>query len=663
MARNPIQVQGRGGALTGGVTQRANYLRPARDNQNSQMLGRAFSTINSAFTAYNRNTQALEARTMADQLADAEQSQREAEAAARSIGEAAGMSGTDLSAQVLQNPAALAEYQEGQILGSMSQGARQIVNDMRQSDLFGDPERVGEFEAMLNENFAAMLTTTGESSTALQARGFLDTQPLRNSLINQNQEAAEVRIKENKETSLSEQLTTALLSGMEEDELYASFEQLIEVDRIGLGNQGVFNAVYGVLARINTLPDDASKMAVVEQFQALIASGEDGKTSRLLAKFNTQQQKTLIDTVERAEAALNSEMSARAIAEQKAADEAIVSQALQDIVAGKPLALLELFPDRPDLVEQLDNLQDTFNTLEREEIFASPDDVIARATSKNYLAQATRQMDAASNKPVTEQLALRNKLVDEGVSKGLLTEVDVFSMATYTAKYTDIASSDAYILSESELDVVISDMTALFEAAKMDFIQQDIDGVKRGQFARQMKAEVYSYFRQNEEAIRAQIAGGESINNIASPAIEYALQRTRSMRLAGTDQTFGGAMRDSLYKVQDQPGAKATFSRLAETFGFGEDVFSPPDLSAAALASFTGSANEFSGQTPQRPAVPEQPSAGISSNEEAVQAAEQRVYEQITEALEAAGFDFSSLPLAVQRRLEREALRFQQGDR
>ena len=663
MARNPIQVQGRGGALTGGVTQRANYLRPARDNQNSQMLGRAFSTINSAFTAYNRNTQALEARTMADQLADAEQSQREAEAAARSIGEAAGMSGTDLSAQVLQNPAALAEYQEGQILGSMSQGARQIVNDMRQSDLFGDPERVGEFEAMLNENFAAMLTTTGESSTALQARGFLDTQPLRNSLINQNQEAAEVRIKENKETSLSEQLTTALLSGMEEDELYASFEQLIEVDRIGLGNQGVFNAVYGVLARINTLPDDASKMAVVEQFQALIASGEDGKTSRLLAKFNTQQQKTLIDTVERAEAALNSEMSARAIAEQKAADEAIVSQALQDIVAGKPLALLELFPDRPDLVEQLDNLQDTFNTLEREEIFASPDDVIARATSKNYLAQATRQMDAASNKPVTEQLALRNKLVDEGVSKGLLTEVDVFSMATYTAKYTDIASSDAYILSESELDVVISDMTALFEAAKMDFIQQDIDGVKRGQFARQMKAEVYSYFRQNEEAIRAQIAGGESINNIASPAIEYALQRTRSMRLAGTDQTFGGAMRDSLYKVQDQPGAKATFSRLAETFGFGEDVFSPPDLSAAALASFTGSANEFSGQTPQRPAVPEQPSAGISSNEEAVQAAAQRVYEQITEALEAAGFDFSSLPLAVQRRLEREALRFQQGDR
>ena len=663
MARNPIQVQGRGGALTGGVTQRANYLRPARDNQNSQMLGRAFSTINSAFTAYNRNTQALEARTMADQLADAEQSQREAEAAARSIGEAAGMSGTDLSAQVLQNPAALAEYQEGQILGSMSQQARQIVNDMRQSELFGDPERVGEFEAMLNENFAAMLTTTGESSTALQARGFLDTQALRNSLINQNQEAAEVRIKANKESSLSEQLTTALLSDMDEDELYASFEQLIEVDRIGLGNQGVFNAVYGVLARINTLPDDASKMAVVEQFQALIASGEDGKTSRLLAKFNTQQQKTLIDTVERASDALNSEMSARASAEQKAADEAIVAQALQDIVAGKPLALLELFPQRPDLVEQIDQLRDTYNTLVSEETFANPDDVIARATSKNYLAQATRQMDAGANKPITEQLALRNELAREGVSLGLLTEVDALSMMTYTAKYTDIASSDAYILSESELDVVISDMTALFEAAQLDFIKQDIDGVKRGQFARQIKAEVYSYFRQNEDAIRAQIAGGESINNIASPAIEYALQRTRSMRLAGTEQTFGEAMRDSLYKVQDQPGAKATFSRLAETFNFGEDVFSPPDLSPAILDSFTGSANEFSGQTPQRPAAPEQPSAGISSNEEAIQAAEQRVYEQISEALEAEGFDFSSLPLAVQRRLEREALRFQQGDR
>lgn len=663
MARNPIQVQGRGGALTGGVTQRANYLRPARDTQNSQMLGRAFSTINSAFTAYNRNTQALEARTMADQLADAEQAQREAEAAARSIGEAAGMSGTDLSSQVLQNPAALAEYQEGQILGSMSQQARQIVNDMRGSDLFGDPERVGEFEAMLNESFASMLTTTGESSTALQARGFLDTQALRNNLINANQEAAEVRIKENKVSSLSEQLTTTLLSGTTGDELYASVEQLVEVDRISLGNQGVFNAVYGVLARLNTLPDDASKMAVVQQFQDLMASGEDGKTSRLLSKFNTQQQKTLIDTLERTSAALNAEVSARASAEQKAAEEEILKAGRQAIIAGEELGLEALMLDHPEIAATLLQQKDLWRRITADATFADNDDPIARATSSNHLNQFQREMDAIANKSVAEQEAFRLEYIEDAVARRLFTEQAVSSAMTYVPKYTDITSLDAYNLAEGEIDVVISDISALLTSADIDFLKEDVDGATRAQFARQMQAEVYSYFRQNEDLIRKQMAAGESINNIASPAIEYALQRTRSMTLAGAKQTFGEAIRDSLNKVQDQPGAKAAFSRLAATFNFGEDVFSPPELTPETFASFTGSATEFSGQTAQRTSVPEQPSAGISSNEEVAQAAEQRVYEQIMEALEAEGFDFSSLPLAVQRRLEREALRFQQGDR
>ena len=70
MVRGPVQIQGRGGAASGEVGNRAQYMRPALDNQNSRMLAKAFSQINSSLGRIASNESRLAERQRNDEYKD-----------------------------------------------------------------------------------------------------------------------------------------------------------------------------------------------------------------------------------------------------------------------------------------------------------------------------------------------------------------------------------------------------------------------------------------------------------------------------------------------------------------------------------------------------------------------------------------------------------------
>lgn len=160
MARQPVQLPSRGGANAAGVGNRAQYLRPAKDTQNSRALASAFSKMNRSFGRIAANEQRISNQEMADELRQAEEEQETLENRALIAGQIDVLTGQDRSSAYANNPMALQSHYEGRVQATISEGLIGISTEFQEQDFFGDPQRQSEAQQWLQNE---MRTAIGDA--------------------------------------------------------------------------------------------------------------------------------------------------------------------------------------------------------------------------------------------------------------------------------------------------------------------------------------------------------------------------------------------------------------------------------------------------------------------------------------------------------------------
>lgn len=211
MARQPVQLPSRGGANAAGVGNRAQYLRPAKDTQNSRALASAFSQMNRAFGRIAANEQRIANQQMADELQQAEEEQKLLEERAKFAGLMdAGLGSSEQAALYEANPAAQYSYREGRAEGIVNQFLIDVQTDFMQQDFFGDPAQSDIAREWFQNSVAEAMQG---HDTAMIANKMPDIMRTQSSLLTAHANQALITAKDNTESDLSVKYQLALESG------------------------------------------------------------------------------------------------------------------------------------------------------------------------------------------------------------------------------------------------------------------------------------------------------------------------------------------------------------------------------------------------------------------------------------------------------------------
>ena len=211
MARQPVQLPSRGGASAAGVGNRAQYLRPAKDTQNSRALASAFSQMNRAFGRIAANEQRIANAQLQDELQAAEEEQQLLEERARFAGLMdAGLGSEEQAALYEANPAAQYSYREGRAEGIVNQFLIDVQSEFTQQDFFGDPAQ----SDIAREWYQNAVTEAMKGhDTAMIANKMPDIMRTQSSLLTAHANQALITAKDNTESDLSVKYELALISG------------------------------------------------------------------------------------------------------------------------------------------------------------------------------------------------------------------------------------------------------------------------------------------------------------------------------------------------------------------------------------------------------------------------------------------------------------------
>lgn len=160
MVRGPVQIQGRGGAASGEVGNRAQYMRPALDNQNSRMLAKAFSQINSSLGRIASNESRLAERQRNDEYKDSLAYQQQQNTMADHFGALSAVTGEDYTDQFFNNPANMMAYNESNIIGGIDRDLVGFMSEMESNENFGNPEGREQFQGGWTDYVANTLENT-----------------------------------------------------------------------------------------------------------------------------------------------------------------------------------------------------------------------------------------------------------------------------------------------------------------------------------------------------------------------------------------------------------------------------------------------------------------------------------------------------------------------
>ena len=160
MVRGPVQIQGRGGAASGEVGNRAQYMRPALDNQNSRMLAKAFSQINSSLGRIASNESRLAERQRNDEYKDSLEYQQQQNNMADQFGALSAVTGEDYTDQFFNNPANMMAYNESNIIGGIDRDLVGFMSEMESNENFGNPAGREQFQGGWTDYVANTLENT-----------------------------------------------------------------------------------------------------------------------------------------------------------------------------------------------------------------------------------------------------------------------------------------------------------------------------------------------------------------------------------------------------------------------------------------------------------------------------------------------------------------------
>lgn len=211
MARQPVQLPSRGGANAAGVGNRAQYLRPAKDTQNSRALASAFSKMNRSFGRIAANEQRIANAELQDELDLANEQQELLETRAKVAGLMdAGLGTTEQAALFEANPAAQYSYREGRAEGIVSQYLIDVQAEFQSQDFFGDPAQSDTAREWFQNSVTEAFEGQDGAMIANMMPNIMRTQ---NTLLTKHANQALLTAKDNTESDLSVKYELALTSG------------------------------------------------------------------------------------------------------------------------------------------------------------------------------------------------------------------------------------------------------------------------------------------------------------------------------------------------------------------------------------------------------------------------------------------------------------------
>ena len=301
MARSPIQVQGRGPSQPANVGNRSQYLRPAKDNQNSRMLAKAFSQINSAFSAYNKNQAALQNRMMADQLSDAQAHQDEQERIAAEYGTLSGLTGQDYTSEFTTNELSLQAYEENKAGGLISKAISDLQVTASLHDAYGNPSRQTEWENFYNSSLSQIISEHSGGNPAVAARAMQSAINNRNNAIINNQRLVRENMIREETISMRSEFIDAMINAGSPEELLSIFEETRETQntiRGSVGREQFRDALSNTIGSIPYLPASQRNVAF-ENMATLLELDERGKNP-ILDNLDTQTRRRILSDMESA---------------------------------------------------------------------------------------------------------------------------------------------------------------------------------------------------------------------------------------------------------------------------------------------------------------------------------------------------------------------------
>lgn len=396
MARQPVQLPSRGGASAAGVGSRANYLRPAKDTQNSRALASAFSQMNRAFGRIAANEQRIANQQLADELQMAEEEQKLAEQRAAYAGQMDSLTGQDRASAYATNPAAQQSYFEGKMQAEVAEALVGIGNDARSHPAFGDPLRQAEFNAFVQDQYSEAL---GSVDPLIVGGMMQQISSQNNKLLLENDTAIFENAKAGATTAMASTLYSSMITGDA-----AAFIASAEFEKENIaqdmskaeGNKITVAALVSAIKRAAGGSEE-DWMNASQAFADLLANPEFMTQSGL----NTDQQQSLRTAFSQAEGRFNTNMSRLQQAEKAKLDTQIAAlddQLIYAFLSGDQdqMSALEseyarinpavsTYTDRYDnIIENLGRTQDNF---------LEGSDAGILATSARRLALAKHYLD------------------------------------------------------------------------------------------------------------------------------------------------------------------------------------------------------------------------------------------------------------------------------
>ena len=454
MARTPIQVQGRGASAVATIGNRAQYLRPAKDNQNSRMLAKAFSQINSAFSAYNKNQAALQNRMMADDLNDAKAHQREVERIAGIQGEIAGLTGQDRTSAFVNNEQSLQVYNEQKALGAMSASFIDIEANLQNMEGFGDPNSTAFLEG-LDDALAGSIGGSSGGNNALAAVGTVQALKFKQRMVAAHEAAAETRMLHEENLAIGARLTAGVLSASDGTEATSILQEITEgaFNTRGVGGlSSVVDAVNAGFDRMLMSGDPVSQAEFYNKWAEVLEAGDNGQIAALQG-FNADQQRSILSNYRRAFSNFQAQQSARAERQQEER-QVLINQHVSEIVAQRldtneptnRTALVDQFGY--DMAIAIEERVDEYVSFIREGDHADPNDPNAKINSDALLREAKSRIDNLTATGTAEEIyEYRHGLLNDPK----LTEAAKIEIANYQGQVQEFYNTDGYSRAATEV--------------------------------------------------------------------------------------------------------------------------------------------------------------------------------------------------------------------
>lgn len=438
MARQPIQLPTRAGATSANVSNRAQYMRPAKDTQNSRALASAFSTMNRAFSRIAQNEQRLEAQRQQDEYRDKLEAQQELESQAMSAAALDSLTNQDRANLYANNPRALEAYNEGIIAGELQKGLNDISQAYATHPAAGDPMRTQELEEFLGTQIQNLVANVPPNIAANQIQSIMTVaQDLRN--------RNNVEVYETSKTNTISASGSILLGEMLTSENFgASFEKEKQVLYEAYGKDGNEMAVQALQQAI-ILMSNSSDADFAHRSKAV---SEMLANSDIMNNLSTFQRNEIQASYDRSVALHNNDVQARR-RQQQDRDAAIKAdlkqQIFRSLLAGdgqhheiNQRALREIGYD-------FTNDINTFHRVMDEP--ALPDTSENRVQSARVLNQAKFELDRQNMSPLDLEFsdalsALRSQLTDSDYNELIdftpNLDVEAFGTPSYQFYETEL---------------------------------------------------------------------------------------------------------------------------------------------------------------------------------------------------------------------------------